>query len=84
MQIFDNSTLRRSKSCAKSFSFIDVHCHLGEERILSNLDKEISDAKEVGIFRFISNALKSDDAIGIYVCKNIRQTNNIKVLIVES
>lgn len=61
MQIFDNSTLRRSKSCANSFGFIDVHCHLGEERILSNLDKEISDAKEVGISRFISNALCQEE-----------------------
>ena len=61
MQTFDNSTLRRSKSCAKSFGFIDVHCHLGEERILSNLDKEISDAKEVGISRFISNALCQEE-----------------------
>ncbi len=36
------------------------------------------------LFVGIGNALKSDDAIGIYICNNIRQTNKIKTLIVES
>ena len=36
------------------------------------------------LFVGIGNALKSDDAIGIYICKNIEQTDNIKTLIVES
>ena len=36
------------------------------------------------LFVGIGNALKSDDGIGIHICKNIKQTNNIKTLIVES
>ena len=36
------------------------------------------------LFVGIGNALKSDDAIGIYICKNIKQTIKIKTLIVES
>jgi hydrogenase maturation protease len=36
------------------------------------------------LFVGIGNALKSDDGIGIYICNNIKQTNNIKTLIVES
>jgi hydrogenase 3 maturation protease len=36
------------------------------------------------LFVGIGNALKSDDGIGIYICKSIRQTNKIKTLIVES
>ncbi|MDA3812973.1 MAG: hydrogenase maturation protease [Candidatus Cloacimonetes bacterium] len=36
------------------------------------------------LFVGIGNALKSDDAIGIYICQNIMQTNKIKTLIVES
>ena len=39
---------------------------------------------KITLFVGIGNALKSDDAIGIYICKNIRQTNKIKTLIVES
>ncbi len=45
--------------------------------------KEIIQTKFT-LFVGIGNALKSDDAIGIYICKNIRQTNKIKTLIVES
>ena len=45
--------------------------------------KEILQTK-ITLFVGIGNALKSDDAIGIYICKNIRQTNTIKTLIVES
>ena len=36
------------------------------------------------LFVGIGNALKSDDGIGIYICKSIGQTNKIKTLIVES
>lgn len=39
---------------------------------------------KITLFVGIGNALKSDDGIGIYICKNIRQTNKIKILIVES
>jgi len=40
--------------------------------------------KKITLFVGIGNALKSDDAIGIYICKNIIQTNKIQTLIVES
>ncbi|MDP8204754.1 MAG: hydrogenase maturation protease [Candidatus Tenebribacter mawsonii] len=36
------------------------------------------------LFVGIGNALKSDDGIGIYICKNIKKTNKINTLIVES
>ena len=36
------------------------------------------------LFVGIGNALKSDDGIGIYVCRNINQSEKIKTLIVES
>ncbi len=36
------------------------------------------------LFVGIGNALKSDDAIGIYVVENIKQRANIKTLVVES
>jgi len=39
---------------------------------------------KITLFVGIGNALKSDDAIGIYICKNIKQTKNMKTLIVES
>jgi len=39
---------------------------------------------KITLFVGIGNALKSDDGIGIYICKNIKQTNKIKTLIVES
>ena len=39
---------------------------------------------KITLFVGIGNALKSDDGIGIYICNNIKQTNNIKTLIVES
>lgn len=44
---------------------------------------ELLQAKKI-LFVGIGNALKSDDGIGIYICKSIRQTNKIKTLIVES
>jgi len=36
------------------------------------------------LFVGIGNALKSDDGIGIYICRNIIQKDNVSVLIVES
>ena len=39
---------------------------------------------KIVLFVGIGNALKSDDGIGIYICNNIKQTNKIKTLIVES
>ncbi len=56
MQI-NNSTLRRSETCARSFGFIDAHCHLADSRIAANLEQELSEAKEAGISCFISSAL---------------------------
>ena len=44
---------------------------------------ELLQAKKI-LFVGIGNALKSDDGIGIYICKSIRQNNKIKTLIVES
>ncbi|MDO9577872.1 MAG: TatD family hydrolase [Candidatus Cloacimonadales bacterium] len=41
--------------------FIDAHCHLADERISSNLEEEISDAKQVGITHFISSALCKEE-----------------------
>ncbi len=35
------------------------------------------------LFVGIGNILRSDDGAGVYICKNINQTNNTKVLIVE-
>ncbi len=35
------------------------------------------------LFVGIGNILRSDDGAGVYICRNIRLTNNIKVLIVE-
>ncbi len=50
---------------------------------LQNKLKEILQIKTT-LFVGIGNALKSDDAVGIYICKNIEQTDKIKTLIVES
>jgi len=74
MQTVNNSTLRRFKTCAKSFGFIDVHCHLGEERLLSNLEEEISNAKEVGISKFVSNALCQEE----FELMNSKQINEFQ------
>lgn len=41
-------------------------------------------ANKTILFVGIGNALKSDDAIGIYLCRQIRESNYKKVLIVES
>jgi TatD DNase family protein len=38
-------------------NFIDAHCHLTDERIFSNLEKEIAEANQFGINYFISSAL---------------------------
>ncbi|MDP8203411.1 MAG: TatD family hydrolase [Candidatus Tenebribacter mawsonii] len=40
---------------------IDMHCHLGDKRILDNLDTEITSANNVGISKFISNALCDEE-----------------------
>ena len=40
-----------------NFGWIDVHCHLIEERISDDLEKEISEASQLGITGFISSAL---------------------------
>ncbi len=47
------------------------------KKLLSKTDKKI-------LFVGIGNAIKSDDGIGIYICKNIKTKNNIRTLIVES
>ncbi|MFC1887867.1 hydrogenase maturation protease [Candidatus Cloacimonadota bacterium] len=47
------------------------------QRILSDKTKRI-------LFTGIGNALKSDDGIGIYICRNIQEKANIETLIVES
>ena len=57
MQVFNNSTLRRSETCAKSFNLIDAHCHLSDERIFA----EIPEALELGISGFISSALCQEE-----------------------
>ena len=36
------------------------------------------------LFVGIGNRLKSDDAIGIYICENLQTSNNIKTLLVEA
>jgi TatD DNase family protein len=41
--------------------FIDVHCHLSDERIATNLQQELSEAKEAGIYCFISSALCQEE-----------------------
>ncbi len=41
--------------------FIDVHCHLSDERILTNLDEEISTAREAGITCLVSSSLCKDE-----------------------
>jgi len=38
-------------------NLIDAHCHLSDERIASNLEEEIKQAKEAGISHFFSSAL---------------------------
>jgi len=41
--------------------FIDAHCHLADERIATNLEQELSEAKEAGISCFISSALCQEE-----------------------
>jgi TatD DNase family protein len=43
------------------FGWIDVHCHLSEERIFNNFEKEISDAHEAGVTCFVSSALCQEE-----------------------
>ncbi len=61
MQTHNNSTLRRFETCARSYGFIDAHCHLADERIAANLEQELSEAKEAGISCFISSALCQEE-----------------------
>lgn len=49
-----------------------------------SLAKILEDKSKNLLFVGIGNALKSDDGIGIYICKNIEQKSNISTLIVES
>ena len=35
------------------------------------------------LFVGIGNVLRSDDGVGVYICKNITETSNVKTLIVE-
>ena len=46
-----------SEQWGEDVGFIDVHCHLSDERILSNLDEEISQANQAGVTHFVSSAL---------------------------
>ena len=48
------------------------------------LDIILQKKNRIILFVGIGNALKSDDGIGIYICKNINQSGNIQTLIVES
>ena len=41
--------------------FIDVHCHLSDNRILKNIDDEISSAQEAGITCLVSSSLCKDE-----------------------
>ena len=43
------------------FGWIDVHCHLSEERILNKLEDEISSASEAGVTGFVSSSLCKDE-----------------------
>jgi len=51
---------------------------------LDKLSTILSDRSKKILFTGIGNALKSDDGIGIYICRNIEQRENISTLIVES
>ncbi len=44
--------------------------------LLGQKDKKI-------LFVGIGNVLRSDDGVGVYICRNIVSTNNVKTLIVE-
>jgi hydrogenase 3 maturation protease len=44
----------------------------------------LEDKNKTILFVGIGNVLKSDDAVGIYICRNIEETDRKKVLIVES
>ncbi len=61
MQNNNNSTLRRFETCARSYGFIDAHCHLADYRIAANLEQEISEAQKAGVNLFISSALCQEE-----------------------
>lgn len=44
----------------------------------------LEDKNKTILFVGIGNGLKSDDAVGIFICKNIKESIHKKVLIVES
>ena len=41
--------------------FLDAHCHLADDRIASNLEKEIAEANQVSVTQFISSALCQEE-----------------------
>ena len=43
------------------FGWLDAHCHLTDERIFANLEKEISASRAVGVSGFISSVLNSEE-----------------------
>jgi len=51
---------------------------------LNKLQSILADKTRRILLVGIGNALKSDDGIGIYICRNIIQKDNISTLIVES
>jgi hydrogenase 3 maturation protease len=51
---------------------------------LKELQKLLSDKSKRILFTGIGNALKSDDGIGIFICREIEEKDNIETLIVES
>ena len=44
-----------------NYGWIDVHCHLTDERIFSNLNQEISSAAKAGLTGFVSSALCKEE-----------------------
>jgi len=52
--------------------------------VLNNISHYLSDKSKSILFVGIGNRLKSDDAVGIHICENLKQNKRKKVLIVES
>jgi len=50
----------------------------------SDLTNLLSENDKTILFVGIGNALKSDDGIGIYICRHLEQSDKINTLIVES
>lgn len=56
-----------------------------KERTMDKILASILDDKDSTIlFVGVGNRIKSDDAVGIYICNNISETERIKTLVVES